>query len=88
MKVIADHLKDAWSVCPRLYYLNDIDILPLLSENTNANKLMPTISKVFPITSVKQLDIISHIDDKAEEGNYNNNALYKYKLLILFKAFR
>lgn len=36
--------------------------------NTNTGKLMYTISKVFPITSVKQLDIISHVDDKAEEG--------------------
>ena len=46
-----------------------MDALPLLSVNTNTNKLMDTISKVLPITSVKQLDIISHMEDKAEEGN-------------------
>jgi len=55
-------------VCPRLYYLNNTDILPLLSVNTNTNKLMNVIRKVFSIVSVKQLDIISHTDDKVEEG--------------------
>lgn len=69
MKEISNHLRTAWSVCPRLYYLNHIDILPLLTVNTNTNQLMHTISKVFPITSIKQLDIISHMDDKAEEGS-------------------
>lgn len=55
-------------MCPRLNYLRCVDVLPLLSVNTNTSKLMHAISKVFPITSVKQLDIISHMDDKTEEG--------------------
>ena len=66
--MISNHLREAWSVCPRLHYLNNVDILPLLSVNTNTVKLMHTISKTLPITNVKQLDIISHVDDKAEEG--------------------
>ena len=37
---------------------------------------MDSISKVLPITSVKQLDIISHMDDKAEEGNTTLYAVY------------
>lgn len=73
MKAITDQLSSAWSVCPRLHYLTTKEALPLLCVSTDTIKLLPTISKMYPIVSVKQLDIISHMDDKAEEGEETIN---------------